>query len=158
MKQTISAQELEEAYDAYGAAVYRLAIAFLGRCADAEDVTQETFCRLLYRAPPFAGEDHRKRWLLQVAANLCCSQMRGFWRKRVTQLEDAVPAAAPEELAALNAVMALPEQYKLPVHLYYYEGYSVAETAEIMKLGQSAVKMRLKRGRELLKMELEGSN
>jgi len=158
MKQTISAQQLKEAYDAYGAAVYRLAMAFLGQCADAEDVTQETFCRLLFRAPPFADEEHQKRWLLQVAANLCRNQLRGFWRKRVTQLEDTIPAIAPKELEALNAVMALPEQYKLPIHLYYYEGYSVAETAEILKLGQSAVKMRLKRGRELLKIELEGSN
>ena len=158
MKQTISAQQLEDAYDAYGAAVYRLAMAFLGQCADAEDVTQETFCRLLYRAPTFADEDHQKRWLLQVAANLCRNQLRGFWRKRVTQLEDTIPAMPPEEREALNAVMALPEQYKLPIHLYYYEGYSVAETAEILRLGQSAVKMRLKRGRELLKSKLEGSN
>lgn len=158
MKQTISAQQLEDAYDAYGAAVYRLAMAFLGQCADAEDVTQETFCRLLYRAPTFADEDHQKRWLLQVAANLCRNQLRGFWRKRVTQLEDTIPAMPPEEREALNAVMALPEQYKLPIHLYYYEGYSVAETAEILRLGQSEVKMRLKRGRELLKIKLEGSN
>ncbi len=158
MKQTISAQQLEDAYDAYGAAVYRLAMAFLGQCADAEDVTQETFCRLLYRAPTFADEDHQKRWLLQVAANLCRNQLRGFWRKRVTQLEDTIPAMPPEEREALNAVMALPEQYKLPIHLYYYEGYSVVETAEILRLGQSAVKMRLKRGRELLKIKLEGSN
>ena len=158
MKQTISAQQLEDAYDAYGAAVYRLAMAFLGQCADAEDVTQETFCRLLYRAPTFADEDHQKRWLLQVAANLCRNQLRGFWRKRVTQLEDTIPAMPPEEREALNAVMALPEQYKLPIHLYYYEGYSVAETTAILRLGQSAVKMRLKRGRELLKIKLEGSN
>ena len=54
--------------------------------------------------------------------------------------------------------MTLPEKFKLPIHLYYYEGYSVAEVAEILKLGQSAVKMRLKRGRELLKLELGGSN
>ena len=46
MKQAISTQQLEDAYDAYGTAVYRLAMAFLGQCADAEDVTQETFCRL----------------------------------------------------------------------------------------------------------------
>ena len=158
MEQTISAQQLEAAYDAYGAAVYRLALAFLGQRADAEDVTQETFCRLLYRAPAFADEAHKKRWLLQVAANLSRNQLRGFWRKQVTQLEDTLPAGAPEELDALNAVMALPEKFKLPIHLYYYEGYSVAEVADILKLGQSAVKMRLKRGRELLKLELEGLN
>lgn len=158
MEQTISDQQLEDAYDAYGAAVYRLALAFLGQRADAEDTTQETFCRLLYHAPTFADENHKKRWLLQVAANLSRDQLRGFWRKQVTQLEDSVPASTPEELDALNAVMALPEKFRLPIHLYYYEGYSVAEVAEILKLGQSAVKMRLKRGRELLKVELEGSN
>ena len=73
-------------------------------------------------------------------------------------LEDTLPAAPPEEREALEAVMALPEHYRLPIHLHYYEGYSVAEIAEILKLGQSAVKMRLKRGREMLKIELEGSH
>lgn len=157
MNQTISACQFEAAYDAYSGAVYRLSMVYLGRHADAEDVTQEVFLRLLYRAPAFAGEDHQKRWLLQVTANLCRDQLRSFWRKRVTELEDILPAAAPEEQEALHAVLGLPEQYRLPIHLYYYEGYSVAEIAEILKLGQSAVKMRLKRGRELLKIELEGS-
>ena len=130
---------------------------YLGRHADAEDVTQEVFVRLLYRAPGFADGDHEKRWLLRVTANLCKDQLKGFWRRQVTELEDTLPAAPPEEQEALAAVMALPQQYKLPIHLHYYEGYSVAEIAEILKLGQSAVKMRLKRGREMLKLELEGS-
>lgn len=157
MNQTISARQLEEAYDACGPAVYRLAMVYLGRPADAEDVTQETFVRLLCRAPAFADEEHRRRWLLRVAANLCRDQLRGFWRKRVTELDDALPAAPAEEREAARAVMALPEQYRLPIHLHYYEGYSVAEIASILKLGQSAVKMRLKRGREMLKLELEGA-
>ena len=55
-----------------------------------------------------------------------------------------------------EAIVALPAQYKAPIHLHYCEGYSVAEIGEILHLGQSAVKMRLKRGRELLKLELEG--
>lgn len=155
MNQTISARQLEEAYDACGPAVYRLAMVYLGRHADAEDVTQEVFVRLFCRAPAFADGDHEKRWLLRVTANLCRDQLRGFWRKRVVELEDTLSAAPPEEQEALAAVMALPEQYKLPIHLHYYEGYSVAEIAEILKLGQSAVKMRLKRGREMLKLELE---
>lgn len=157
MNQAISACQFEADYDAYSDAVYRLAMVYLGRHADAEDVTQEVFLRLLHRAPSFTGEDHEKRWLLQVTANLCKDQLRSFWRKRVTQLEDSLPAAAPEEREALRAVAALPEKYRLPIHLYYYEGYSVTEIAEILKLGQSAVKMRLKRGRELLKIELGGS-
>ena len=147
----------EAAYDAYGPMVYRLAMVYLGRRADAEDVTQEVFLRLYCRAPAFTDGEHQKRWLFRVTANLCRDQLRGFWRKRVTALDDTLPAALPEEREALAAVMALPEKYRLPIHLHYYEGYSVAEIGEILKLGQSAVKMRLKRGREQLKLELEGS-
>ena len=157
MNQTVCADKFETAYDLYGKAVYRLAMVYLGRHADAEDVTQEVFVRLLYRAPGFADGDHEKRWLLRVTANLCKDQLKGFWRRQVTELEDTLPAAPPEEQEALAAVMALPERYKLPIHLHYYEGYSVAEIAEILKLSQSAVKMRLKRGREFLKIELEGA-
>ena len=157
MNQTISARQFEADYDAYSGPVYRLAMACLGRRADAEDVTQEVFCRLLYRSPAFENEAHKKRWLLRVTANLCRDQLRGFWRGRIIELEDTLPATAPEELEALSAVLSLPEKYRLPIHLYYYEGYTVAEMAEILKLGQSAIKMRLKRGRELLKIELEGS-
>ena len=157
MKQSVSADEFETAYDTYSGAVYRLAMVYLGRHADAEDVTQEVFVRLLSRAPAFSDGEHEKRWLLRVTANLCRDQLRGFWRRRVTGLEDTLPAAPPQEREALAAVMALPERYKLPIHLHYYEGYSVAEVGEILKLGQSAVKMRLKRGREMLKLELEGS-
>lgn len=116
MNQTIRSNTFEEAYDAYSGAVYRLAMVYLGRRADAEDITQEAFLRLLHRAPDFANEDHKKRWLLQVTANLCQDQLRGFWRKRVTELEDTLTTAGPEELKALNSVMSLPEKYKLPIH------------------------------------------
>lgn len=146
----------EAAYDAYGPMVYRLAMVYLGRRADAEDVTQEVFVRLLNRTPAFADGEHEKRWLLRVAVNLCRDQLKGFWRKRAVELEPGLPAQDPESLGLAEAIVALPEQYKGPIHLHYCEGYSVAEIGEILKLRQSAVKMRLKRGRDLLRREMEG--
>ena len=140
----------EAAYDAYGPMVY------LGRRADAEDVTQEAFLRLLRKAPAFADGEHEKRWLLRVTVNLCRDQLKGFWRKRAVELEPDLPTQDSEAMGLAEAIVALPEQYKGPIHLHYCEGYSVAEVGEILKLGQSAVKMRLKRGRELLKQEMEG--
>ena len=148
-------RRFEASYDAYGAMVYRLAMVYLGRQADAEDVTQEVFCRLLWKAPAFLDGAHEKRWLLQVTANLCKDQLKGFWRKRAAALEADLPAERPEDQGVLEAILALPETYKGPVHLHYYEGYSVEETAEILGLSLSAVKMRLKRGRERLKLELD---
>ena len=148
-------RRFEESYDAYGAMVYRLALVYLGRVADAEDVTQEVFFRLLYRAPAFADGEHEKRWLLQVTANLCRDQLKGFWRRRTAALEPDLPAERAEDRGVLEAVLALPEAYRAPIHLHYYEGYSVAEVAQLLRLSPSAVKMRLKRGREQLKLELE---
>lgn len=162
MGQPMTAQGFDAAWDAYGAMVYRLAMVYLGRPADAEDIVQEAFLRLLSRAPSFADAEHEKRWLLRVTVNLCRDQLKGFWRKRTAALEPELSAQDPqfapdsETLGVAEAIVALPEQYKAPIHLHYCEGYSVAEIGEILHLGQSAVKMRLKRGRELLKLELEG--
>ena len=149
-----AARSFEEKYDAYGAMVYRLAMVYLGRVADAEDVTQEVFLRLFDRAPAFADGAHERRWLLQVTANLCRDQLRGFWRRRASALEVDLPVEAGADREVLAAILALPEAYKAPIHLHYYEGYSVAEVGEILHLSPSAVKMRLKRGRERLKWEL----
>ena len=151
-----SERGFEAAYDAYGPMVYRLAMVYLGRHADAEDVTQEAFVKLLYKAPSFADAGHERRWLLRVTANLCKDQLRGFWRKRAVALEGDYPIRDPETFGVAEAIVALPEKYKAVLHLHYYEGYSVAEIGEILKLSQSAVKMRLSRGRELLKLEMEG--
>lgn len=148
-------RRFEASYSAYGATVYRLAMVYLGRPADAEDVTQEVFLRLLYKAPAFANGEHEKRWLLRVTANLCRDQLKGFWRRRMVALDQDHPLPEGPDRTLLEAILALPKTYKGPIHLHYYEGYSVAEVAEILKLSQSAVKMRLKRGRELLKLELD---
>lgn len=145
----------DAAYAAYGPMVYRLAMVYLGCSADAEDVTQEAFIRLLYYAPAFADAEHEKRWLLRVTVNLCRNQLKGFWRKRAVTLD--LDIEDPESLGVLETIVELPEKYKAPILLHYCEGYSVAEVGEILRLGQSAVKMRLKRGRELLKLELEGT-
>lgn len=150
------AQGFETAYDAYGPMVYRLAMVYLGHRADAEDVTQEAFVRLLHKAPAFADGEHEKRWLLRVTVNLCRDQLRGFWRKRAVELEPGLSVRDPESLGLAEAIVALPEKYKGPIHLHYCEGYSVAEIGEILNLSQSAVKMRLKRGREFLRKEMEG--
>ena len=146
----------EAAYDAYGPMVYRLAMVYLGSRTDAEDVVQEAFVRLLRRPAAVADGEHEKRWLLRVAVNLCRDQLKGFWRRRAVELEPGLPAEEAESLGLAEAIVALPERYKGPIHLHSCEGYSVAEVGEILKLGQSAVKMRLKRGRELLRKEMEG--
>lgn len=136
-------------------AVYRLAYARTGSREDAEDVTQETFLRLVRAAPEFADEDHCRAWLLRVAMNCAGDLFRSAWRRHTRPLEEAEQVPAPEEGGVLEAVLALPERYRAPVHLFYYEGLSTAEIAAVLGKSEGAVRTRLSRARAMLRGVLE---
>lgn len=142
----------------YAPAVYRLAYARTGNRADAEDVMQEVFLRLIKAKPAFSSEEHAKAWLLRVASNCVSDLFRLPWRKREEPLEERTSPAPgpPEEGAVTQAVLALPARYRIPVHLYYYEGYSVAEIAKILGKNEGTVKSQMFRARALLRERLEG--
>lgn len=151
-------QEAQRLVDTYGDAVYRLAYAHTGSRFDAEDVTQETFLRLIRAAPEFKEEAHRKAWLLRVAVNCTRDLHRSPWRKRTVPLEEAgaLPAPEqPEDSPVLKAVLSLPERYRTVVHLYYYEGFSAAETAQLLGKSVSAVNTQLSRARGMLRNMLK---
>lgn len=152
----ISEQTFTEKYHQYAEMLYRLCMVYLGNPQDAEEAVQEVFVRLLYKAPSFADGEHEKRWLLRVAVNLCKDTLKSGWRTRTVQLEEAGDFAAPGELQQDAALLvSLPAKYKAVLYLHYYEGYTGPEIAKMLGIGLSAVKMRLKRGRELLRMEME---
>ncbi len=146
-------EEAARLVEAHGQAVYRLAYARTGSREDAEDITQETFLRLVRAAPVFRDEDHCRAWLLHVAMNCTRSLFRRPWRRRDLPLEEAANAAAPdgERGDVLEAVLALPEQYRAPVHLFYYEGLTVEQIAKILGLREGAVRTRLSRARGMLR-------
>ena len=140
----------------YAGDVFRLAYARTGSRADAEDVMQETFIRLLRARPAFAEPEHARAWLLRVAANCANDWFRAPWRRREGPLEDALPAPEePEPGGVVEAVLALPAKYRTAVHLYYYEELSVAEIAKITGKSESAVKSRLFRARAMLREALK---
>lgn len=152
----MDAGEAERLAAAYAPSVYRLAYARTGNREDAEDVMQEVFLRLVRSGPEFRDDEHAKAWLLRVAANCAGDLFRSLWRKRTQPLDDTLAMEAPEPGGVLEAVLALPASYRAPVHLFYYEGYSVAEIAGLLGKTQGAVKTRLSRARAMLRRELEG--
>ena len=150
-------EEAERLVREHGQAVYRLAYTRTGSREDAEDITQETFLRLVRASPPFRDQDHCRAWLLRVAANCAGDLFRAPWRKRDRPLEEAegVPAPQPEPGGVLEAVLSLPESYHLPVHLFYYEGMSVEEIGAILGKRPGAVRTRLTRARAMLRDKLK---
>ncbi|WP_291257713.1 sigma-70 family RNA polymerase sigma factor [Flavonifractor sp.] len=148
-------REPAELARAYAPAIYRLAYARTGSRADAEDIMQEVFVRLLRARPDFADRAHARAWLLRVAANCANDWFRAPWRRREGPLTDALPAPEHEDGGVVEAVLALPAKYRTAVHLYYYEELSVAEIAKITGKSESAVKSRLFRARAMLREALK---
>ena len=136
--------------------VYRIALNSLRHPADAEDAVQNTMLRLWRTDTDFAGEEHLRRWLARVAVNESRRIAAHPWRRRAVSLEEArEPVFQDRERRELyEAVMGLPAKYRVPLYLYYYEGYSVAEIGELLRLNASTVQTRLARARGKLKLEL----
>lgn len=147
--------ELKQAVRAYLPHVVRTAYACLKNRADAEDVAQEVFLTLLERPPQVRDGEHLKAWLLKVTANKCKNLLKSGWYQSRNELPEALPALDRAEDEVLSAVLALDPKYRLPLHLHYYEGYSIREIAHILGLPAATVGTRLSRGRALLKQELE---
>lgn len=145
---------LEAAYEAYADMLYRLALSYTGCGADAEDVLQEAFIKYYRSAPVFADTYYERAWLIRVTVNCCHDCVRSMKRRREAPIEEAANLAAEEPYgvgAVLDAVASLPEKYRTCVILHGLEGFSVEETADMLKISVSAVKMRLSRARAMLK-------
>jgi len=159
VEDVISAAKREASFEAlykeYAPRLYRFCLIQMRNSADAEDVLQEVFLKRIDQAPVFRSAEHERRWLYQVALNQCRNEQKRKHRTEVPlEIADRVALAA-EEQALLEEVAALPEKLRTVIHLHYYEGYSVQEIARIVGITVSGVKMRLKRGREALKIRLE---
>lgn len=134
----------------YSPMLLRLALTRVNCAADAEDVVQEVFLKLLTAQPRFRDGEHERAWLIRATLNRAIDLRRAACARDIP-LEDAEEAAAPEPPQLLSAVQALPEKYSTVIHLYYYEGYNIWEIAKLLGLPAPTVGTRLSRGRAKLK-------
>lgn len=144
--------------DIYGKlknSVYSIAYNYLQNPSDAGDIMQDTFVKLLVTKHEFEDTEHIKAWLLRVCINACKNYLRDNKNHGDLELIESLPAKGEEvDTSILEAVLKLPEKYRIPIHLFYYEDYSVKEIAEFLSITESATKVRLKRGRDILKKTL----
>ena len=153
----LTEQEFHRAAERYLDMVYRIALNYFHHPQDAEDAAQEAMLRLWRADTDFEGEEHLRHFLVRVTLNVCRDFSRSPWRKRTVPLESCREPAfsTPERWELYQAVMALPAKYRLPLYLYYFEGYAVAEVGELLGLNPSTGQTRLARARAKLKQELE---
>lgn len=142
---------IQSVLEKYAPMVYKLAFARTGQKSDAEDIFQEVFLRYIRKNPVFQSEEHEKAWLIRVTVNCSNRFLSAPFRRRTEPLSDELPQAEKQDLELNELLQRLPETYKVLLHLYYYEGLSVAEIAAALKRKEPTVRMQLTRARRRLK-------
>ena len=149
--------DVEQAVEEHAHMVYRLALLKTGQPADADDVFSEVFLRLVKYRHKIKSAEHLKAWLLRVTINCCHRHQSSAWRRKVFSMETygreepEQLQAFPSESPVFQAVQALPQAYRDVVQLYYFEQYTVRETASILGRPEGTVKSLLSRARGQLK-------
>lgn len=151
-------EEMTDIYNRYVKTIYRISLMMLKNIPEAEDATQIVFIKLMTCGSRFESDEHMKAWLIVTVQNTCKNLLKGWWRsKRVgsesigeqTYLQDTCTNDTWDKITALD------EKYKLPVYLYYYEGYKTEEIAKMLKINHSTLRTRLRTARDKLKLLLE---
>lgn len=143
--------ELERYIVLYRSTVYRLAYSYLKNREDAEDISQEAFLKLCTSRESFATDDNVKAWLIRVTANLCKNLLKASWRKNRAESYAEAVSPPPDSDHMNEYIGRLKPEYSAVLYLFYYEGYSVKEIAEICRISSVAVRTRLSRGRDRLR-------
>ena len=148
-------------YERHVDTVFRVCRTHLRNAADAEDAVQNVFLKLLVKPLTFESVEHEKAWLIRVAINHCKDVEKSSWSKRAGIEEIQEPIAVDSDPAAvydtlLERVMELPENLRVCVYLYYYEGYTSAEVAVLIGKPHSTVRNYLSEARKVLRKRLSG--
>lgn len=145
-------RQAEKILDTYGNNILRLAYSYLHNISDAEEILQDTLLQFLKTAPVFENSAHEKAWLMRVAGNLSKNRIEYNRLRSTDELNETLAAEEREDLSFVwEAVKSLPTKYREVIHLFYHEGYSTSEIADILDKKEATVRSCLQRGRGKLK-------
>lgn len=120
------------------------------------DAIQEAIVKAFSGIQTLRKDSYAKTWLVRIVINECYAILRR--EKRLVPIDDFVENEMAQEQADYSelyeAISRLPEEIRLTVTLYYMEGYSVREIADLLKTTESAIKNRLMRARTKIKRDL----
>ncbi len=146
---------IQASLEKYSDMVIRIAFQNLKSRADAEDIAQEVFLKLMISRPDFESDTHEKAWVIRVTVNLCRDFLKSAWFRKRTVLEDSIPQKDKNN-EVLDAVMRLPVKFRNVIYLHYYEDMSVAQIADILQQKENTVSSWLYRARGQLRESLAG--
>lgn len=137
--------------------LYLIALSFTKNQADAEDILQNVYLKLWNCKKEFNSDEHMAKWLTKVCINESKDLLRLHFRKRNVPLEEAINLSNidnTQDIDLIKAVMSLPKNQRTVIHLFYFEDLQIYEIAKLLNIKESAVKTRLSRSRQKLKVKL----
>ena len=145
-------------YDIYGERIFRYAYRMLGNRSDAEDITADTFLRVLKRSHELRADGAFRTWLFRITRNLCIDKLR---QQKLLELPPDMPYNVSDDrgiirLTVRQALSELPMEYRDPLVLCDLEELAAKEAAEVLQISVPALKSRLYRGRRALRDKLKG--
>lgn len=137
--------------------LYRVSATILRQPCDREDAIQECIFKALRKRETLRDERYMQSWVIRILINECYSiHRRARWERPAERLPEPPPMPGPDaDPEVFRVLFSLEEKMRLPMVLYYVEGYSVEEIAKIMRIPAGTVKSRLARAREKMKKEME---
>jgi RNA polymerase sigma-70 factor (ECF subfamily) len=156
-------RRVQQLVEAFYEPLFRYAFRLSGTSADAEDLTQEAFCKAQLRLHQLRDPDRAKAWLFSILRNAYLHRLRAEAQQREVSLDGVNGLAGPEpdpppdiEPARLQAALdELPEQFRTPVILFYFEAFSYREIAEQMEVPIGTIMSRLARAKAYLRTRLQ---
>lgn len=149
-------ERFDEIYYLYSKDVYKLIYSYLLNISDTEDILQKTFMKLYKNKKILLlSNEEIKKWLFRVSINNTKDLLKSSWKKLTLRLENETNSYELNENRTIDMLKSIPKDYRIPLYLYYYEGYKIKEIAKIMKKSESAIKMNLSRGKDKLRLEME---
>ncbi len=155
-RQTTRDREIVRIVETYSDMLMRIALNRVNSIAEAEDIVQSTFERLIRKAPRFESREHEKAWLIKTAIRICIDEARKKSRADVPLNEEIAAAYSEESFELLETLRQLPEQDRDAVYLYYYEEYRISDVAKILGEREGTTRSRLSRARKKLRKIMEG--
>lgn len=151
--------EFEQQVTALTQQMYRISASLLRSPQDRQDAVQECVWKAWRKLPQLRDESLFKAWIMRILVNECKRMHRAHWREvAVEEIEIEQPDGVDNRLrdeVLHSAVMQLPEKLRLAVTLFYIDGFSMRETAQILRCPEGTVKQRLHRARTALRILLE---
>ena len=148
MTSDYSSESIRELYERNFDTLYRVCYMYMKNIQDTEDAVHNAFLKAIETRKQFESENHEKAWLIRVASNICKNMLKAACRKN-EPLNDNIPEKKVSRTLPMST--ELPDKLKIPVYLFYYDGYSSEEIGQMLHISSSAVRTRLQKAREQLR-------